>query len=218
MILVLIFFSIIILLILIAFLILISDLKIYIKNIYLSNIKKENNENAKNSDIKISLSIFNKLNFISLKLNKDRIKNIGKKFHIEKLDIKKIEKEVQPKDLLLLKELKIKISKLNLDVKLGVEDVILTSYIIALISILISNILPHIIKKNMYKNFFYDIKPIYKDKNLYEISLNCIIEVKMVHIINMIYKIVKKRRSDKNERTSNRRAYDNSDEQFAKYG
>ena len=70
----------------------------------------------------------------------------------------------------------------------------------------------------MYKNCFYDIKPIYKDKNLYEISLNCIIEVKMVHIINMIYKIVKKRRSDKNERTSNRRAYDNSDEQFAKYG
>ena len=55
---------------------------------------------------------------------------------------------------------------------------------------------------------FYKIEPLYLNHNIYEIKLNCIFEIKMVHIINMIYYFIKKRRGENHEqRTSDRRAY-----------
>ena len=65
-----------------------------------------------------------------------------------------------------------------------------------------------------YQNYIYNIKPIYNNKNLYKINLNCIIEIKMVHIINIIYMLLKKGRK-KNEcsTTSNRKPYAYSYEQ-----
>ena len=86
------------------------------------------------------------------------------------------------------------------------------------ISILISNILPFLVEKEDYNNCKYNVNPIYLNKNLYKISFNCIIQEKMVPIINILFKIINKGRSHKYERTSNRRSYDYSNEQFAKYG
>ena len=58
------------------------------------------------------------------------------------------------------------------------------------------------------EHYNYTIEPIYQNKNIYKIQFNCIIQVKMVHIINVIYIFLKKGRSDLNERTtSNRRSY-----------
>lgn len=51
--------------------------------------------------------------------------------------------------------------------------------------------------------------PMYRFGNSINLSLNCIINVKMVHIIYVIYILLKKGMI-KNERTSNRGAYDYS--------
>ncbi len=57
--------------------------------------------------------------------------------------------------------------------------------------------------------------PIYEDKNRIKLILNCIIQVKLVHIISIIYYVVKKRKEKrKYERASNRRSYDYSYEQY----
>ena len=85
---------------------------------------------------------------------------------------------------------------------------VLTAFIVFFVSTLISVLLPNIVKKSKNKYCDYIVQPIYVDKNVYKIEFNCIIELKIVHIISIIYFLAKKGRSDKNERASNRRSYE----------
>ena len=79
-----------------------------------------------------------------------------------------------------------------------------------MIVFIISMILPRIIKKYNSKKYYYEIKPIYKNENMVKLDFSCIINIKMVHIMDILYLVLKKGRVNKNERTSNRRAYDYS--------
>ena len=65
-------------------------------------------------------------------------------------------------------------------------------------------------KKEKYE---YKIKPIFGKQNFLKICIDCIINLKMVHIINIIYILKKKRSVNKyDKRTSDRRAYAYSNE------
>ena len=55
----------------------------------------------------------------------------------------------------------------------------------------------------------FTVLPLYNIGNVIKINLNCIIDVKIVHIIYVIYILFKKGRNV-NERASDRRAYDYS--------
>ena len=63
--------------------------------------------------------------------------------------------------------------------------------------------------KTDYKKTNFKIIPLYKYGNAINFRLNCIINVKLVHIIHIIY-ILSKKGMIKNERASNRRSYDYS--------
>ena len=52
------------------------------------------------------------------------------------------------------------------------------------------------------------------NENLLNIEISSIFQIKMIHIINTICIVNKKRKGDKNERTSNRRPYDYGYEQY----
>ena len=110
----------------------------------------------------------------------------------------------------VIKRLKIKLSKINLNIDIDTKNVLVTTGIVTLTSIIISNILSRFVKVNKKNYYKYKIIPSYKNKNILKIDFNCIINVKMVHIIYIIYILLKKRRDGKNERTSNRRSYDYS--------
>ena len=84
----------------------------------------------------------------------------------------------------------------------------LTAYIIGGISIIISNIIPHIINVRDISKYYYKLNPLYINRNIYKINLNCIIDAKLVHIIYAIYLI--RKGDDINERTSNRKSYEYS--------
>ena len=86
-------------------------------------------------------------------------------------------------------------------------DNIITSFAVATISSIISIILARNIKKYEKDKYIYSIIPIYEDKPMLKIKLNCIIDIKIVHIMNVIYMMLKKRSGKYDERTSNRRAY-----------
>ena len=208
MVLVFILCTIVILITLFIFMVILSTLKFQIKNFEITNIKENNKHILPNYEIKISLYLFNKIKWFSIKLNNKKIKNMYKNMKLDKIDFKKIEQDFKLEDLKYIKTLQPKFSYLNFKVKIGVEDAVLTSFIIFTISTIISILLPYTIKKYEKDKYYYQILPLYINKNAYEIKLNCIIEVKMVHIINIIYVLVKKRRVGKNEqRTSNRRTY-----------
>ena len=105
----------------------------------------------------------------------------------------------------IIKNIKIRLLQLNLKIDIGTEDAIFTSYIVAIISSMLGIVLPHL-SKEYINNCRYLVNPKYENKNEYEIFLDCIIRIKIVHIIYTMFKIIKKGR-DKNERTSNRRSY-----------
>ena len=156
----------------------------------------------------ISLYLANKIKWLSIKLGDSKMKKIYRKMHLEKIDIKKLEKEFKLEDLKILGKIKPKIAYFNLNASLGAQNPITTAFLIAGSATIISNILAHFAKDNKFKNYQYVLTPIYHNNILYKIKFNCIIEIKMVHIINVIYIFIKKGRSDKNERTaSNRKSY-----------
>ena len=206
MILVLIFLGILVLLISVIILIIVSTLHIQIKNLSVSNMKPKNK--AKYAII-ISLYLGNKIKWIWFNLNDKRMKKMYSKIQLEKLDFQKLKKDFKMKDLKQLPKLKPKISYLNLDANLGVIDPTATSFLVAIIATIISLLLPYLATDLKEKNYIYNIKPLYYNQNLYKVNVDCIIEIKMVHIINVIYYILIKKGRKKNDQstTSNRKPY-----------
>ena len=236
MILVFILLGIIAFVLLLAFIILSSTLKIEIKDLNLSNMKGK----KANYVIKISLNVFKNVKWLWVSLNSKKVEKIISK--IPEIDIKKIESDFKLEDIKVLGKLHTKISKFKLNADIGLENPILTAFLVTFLCSSISIAIPLINAKSYMKNaspskrlnkfynskklnklrnsrklneknYEYSIKPIYNNQNLYKIELNCIIELKIVHIINVIYILIKKGKSDKNERTaSNRKPYAYSNE------
>lgn len=205
MILVLIFLGILVLLVTIITLIIASTLHIQIKNLSVSNMEPKNtNEYA----IIFSLYLGNKIKWIWFRLNDKKVRKMYSKMQLEKLDFKKFRKDFKVKDLKELPKLQPKISYLNLDANLGFISPITTSFLVATIASIISIALPYLAKNLKKERYIYNIKPLYYNKNLYKINLNCIIEIKMVHIINIIFILIKKgRKKNEQSTTSNRKPY-----------
>lgn len=144
-------------------------------------------------------SIIKKIeNKVSRKIEQKIKKNL-KNINYSKKEIVYIIKKI-------LKHLKLESKKMNLELLIGTEDIFITTFLIPVISIMFL-VFFKITAKKINRNYSYKISPVY-NKNLIKLSLNCILQVKLVHIINIIYiLLIKKGRSDKYERTSNRRAY-----------
>ncbi len=165
---------------------------------------KNTNEYA----IIFSLYLGNKIKWIWFRLNDKKVRKMYSKMQLEKLDFKKFRKDFKVKDLKELPKLQPKISYLNLDANLGVISPVTTSFLVATISSIISIALPYLATSLKKERYIYNIKPLYYNKNLYKINLNCIIEIKMVHIINIIFILIKKgRKKNEQSTTSNRKPY-----------
>lgn len=210
MILVLFFSGILLLTLIIFFLLVVSTLNIKVKNLSISNTETKNKAKY---EIQFSLHLFNKIKWIWFNLNNKKSKKIYSKIQLEKIDYKKLKKNFKLKDLKQLSRLQPKISYLNLNANLGVINPVTTSYLVAGIASIISILLPYLAKNMKENKYIYNITPLYYNKNLYKINLNCIIEVKMVHIINVIYVLLRKgRKKYEQSTTSNRKSYAYSNE------
>jgi hypothetical protein len=189
-----------------AILIIASTLHIQIKNLSISNMQTKNNTKYA---IIFSIYFANKIKYFWFNLNSKRAKKIYSKVQLEKIDLKKFKKVFKLSDLKELTKLHLKISDLNLDMNIGTKSPLVTSFLVVTISNAISLLLPHLVNNLKDNRYFYNIKPLYYNKELYKINLDCIIEIKMVHIINVIYYIFLKKGRRKNERstTSNRKSY-----------
>lgn len=164
---------------------------------------KVNTENQEilNKDyiVEISVIILHKIKII-----KQNIKNIdSKNIRVGNRTIST--KAFKKKDInidykLLIKNISVKKVKLNIEI--GTENAALTAIIVGFISAIIGII----IKMPEYK-----IIPIYNGKNLLKIDLDCIIRIYLIHYIyeQILNKISKRKKVKNNERTSNRKPYDN---------
>lgn len=183
-----------------------SKIKLNIKKIRITNIQEGIKQKGLDKEFEIYLELY-LLGFI--KIAKIRItRKLAKKFKVKeefksiKKDVK-IAKEIKP--LEIIKKLKIKTEKFRMYLALGTESVMLTINLITIISTICG-----IVFRNLDpKKTEYRVIPLYNFGNSIKFNLNCIISVKIVHIIYVIYILSKKRRN-KNERASDRRTYDYS--------
>ena len=213
-----------------------STIKIQIKNLEVGNIevrpfrntgnaiediwklKNENDTDKKilkindKYEIKISLKFLEKIPILHLKFNKEKIEKIRKSKRFKKIDVQKITNKIkqnestQKETIQAIKTIKIKLEEFNFIAYIGTEDSIISSYATAFIATVIGIALPHLAGKNI-NNCSYKIIPIYHNKNEYNISLDGIICIKIVHIISNMFNFIRKKKKKKYERTSNRRSY-----------
>ena len=133
-----------------------------------------------------------KFGILKFKLNKEKLKKIisnnKSKIKLEVNDFKEIIK-------------KIEIPKLNINAKFGTGEPNSTAFFVAIVSSIIGIALARKIE-----NPRYTIEPVYVDMNYILLSINCIFEIKLVHIINIFIKL-KRKEYQKYGRTPNRRSY-----------
>lgn len=133
-----------------------------------------------------------KIGILKFKLNKEKLKKIisnnKSKIKLEVNDFKEIIK-------------KIEIPKLNINAKFGTGEPNSTAFFVAIVSSIIGIALARKIE-----NPRYTIEPVYGDMNYIFLSINCIFEIKLVHIINIFIKL-KRKEYQKYGRTPNRRSY-----------
>lgn len=193
MVLVLLFCTVLIIVISIFFVIIFSTLKIEIKKFKISNLEKSK-ENTFIYEITISLEILNKLKYFSLNLNAKKIRKITLKMHLDKTKLKELEREISLSDIKEIANIKPKISYMDLQLKLGIEDILATTYAVPIISTLISILLPLLVEKENLKNIKYEIKPMYNMGNMYDINLDIGIKVKILKVLNTAYRIYKSKK------------------------
>ena len=185
-----------------------SKIRIEIENFrFISKAKRHINKDYK---LIIKLCILGNIPISKVNITKTKLEKMELKEKIKQMDIKLIKNnnKFDKKVAETIKKLKINIVDADLKVEIGTENAALTALIIPFISTIFSVIFSKSIKKS--NNQKYNVKPIYTNENLINILISGIFEIKMIHIINIIYILIKKEGEDKNERTSNRRPYDYS--------
>jgi hypothetical protein len=176
------------LIIILILIILLSTLKVHV--IY-SKIQKKDKMN-----LNYTLHFLNKIKIFDYKHKKKIAKKtiINFKFiDLLKFDLTKYKKVF-----------KINISKFNLYMNIGLENPILASYLVCTIASIVPAIMNMFMKKISEETAYYKINPVF-NQNYLELNFDCIIEIKIVHIIHMIYFLLREGR--KNERSSNTRTY-----------
>lgn len=207
-------FFIILFLMLLILLILLSTIRI---NVNKFNFNNETVSKKCNYSFFINLYFLDKIKFFEIMINEERIKKLNQKMNIETkikdIDFKKIKGNLPSKKEIknVIKRMNINLDEFHLILKVGTEDVIITSAIVTEIASILGIVLAKLIKNYNDEKYRYEIIPVYKNKNMVNLSFDCIIKVKMIHIINIIYTLLNKRKEKiKHERTSNRRSYDYS--------
>lgn len=187
-----------------------SSFKLIVTNLEINN---SNNKIMPIYELKIAFYLLGKIKLFSFKINNNKTKKILEKHFIkqkiENIKIKSHEKSKKQKkfQIKILKQFikKLELESINLLIYVDTKNVILTSYFVAIISSIIPNILKENIKNFDSKHHIFKITPLYKNQNYIYIKLNCIINIKIVHIISM-YKLGNKYKGGKKyERSPYRR-------------
>ena len=206
-------------------LIIISKIEVNIKKFHISkninninkNVNKKINNNGNNNwknrrtFLKISLKI-GKFQWLWINLDESKLAKIQEKLKEQEEKNKQIKEKVNREiknDLKLiiknkklrkkLKDIKPQLKLFKANIQISTKDYIITSYLVAIISIVISNIVPHLVNekqnrasKEIIKNINYKINPIYINQNYYDIRLSMIIDVSIFKILKFLIALVKR--------------------------
>lgn len=184
---------------LIILVLILSNIKLEVKKLHISNKQKELKIDFV---LNIALYFLNKLKFINITIDDEKIRDLFKK---GKIDIQKLKdnKEVNKEVLKILKYVDFKIEYLKLEGYFATFNTVLSSNIYAILYAII----PIIIAQRINGKYINNVQFLNINQNVININFNCIISAKMVNIINTLYYFKKKGGKEKNGKSSNRRTY-----------
>ena len=190
--------------VILIFVIIFSKIRIEIINLkFISNAQKHLN---KDYSIIFKICILKYIPVIKLEITDKKVKKLNLKKKMENINIQKLEKNININKIKeILKKHKFIIKKLKLKIEIGTENSAFTAMIVVLISTIISFFLKNKIENHKKQKF--NVKPLFINKNLINIDFSGIFEMKLIHIINIIYILNRKEGVKNYERTSNRRSY-----------
>ena len=187
-----------------------SSFKINIKEL------KIYNRNIIDLKIIIGIAFLDEINLLQITLNKERIEKWKRNKTIKKI-IKKLQEKIledytneNPIKINKLKEVlknlkHINIKNIEIRSKIGTTNAPTTAFLTTSFTLFITFFIARKVNNTKYK-----ILPIYIDENYFQLSIKCIISIKLVHIIHIV-RLLKRKESDKtNGRGANRRSYANS--------
>ena len=195
-------------LVLIVILLIFSRIKFEVINFKFSSELHSKGHIDKDYEFIIKLCILRNIPILKIKITNEKLEKLHLKQKIKNMELKVIEnrKDIDKNVFKAIKNIKLKIEKINLNLEIGTENAALTAIIIPVVSTIISIFLRN--KIDDYRNQTFITKPLYLNENIVNIGFSGIFEIKVIHIINIIYILNNKEGVKKYERTSNRRSYD----------
>lgn len=187
----LVFFIILSIIIILNILIYFSTIKLEIDTLEINNLEKIK---INDFNIKIYLEFLSKIKWFKFSISKEKIEKI-KKTNLNKLlekilnlqIIKKLKKAkfIKKEGIIVkaIKDSKISIERLNLNAEIGLENIIILCYLVAIIDIIIGISLAKKANSMKEEKYNYAVKPIQTKKFHLKISANVIACVKISNII-----------------------------------
>lgn len=182
----------------IGILLLFIEIKVETENFEI-RIKNKNFEINKEGTLIIRFNILNKINLFKFTTNINQFELPQSKNKYDKIKSHVIKNEnIKIKDI--QKKLKLKYENIKLNIEIGEENAAITAILTGVVSSVVSVIIGKYFSD--IKQINWNVQPMY-NINILKLSLNCIISVKLIHIINTIFMMRKE--GDKDARTSNRK-------------
>ena len=205
MILVFIFLTILILASLTMLLLALSNIQIELKQLHISNIKGKLKLKV---ILNLSILLFNRVKILKISIDNKKIIKILKsgKVNFSNVNISKESKKIIKK---FLKSDAVMIETLNINGYFSTFNNVLSGIIFSISNALIPILISKKLESSRYNN---NVSFLNQNQNIINISINCIISIKIVNIINTLYLLKKKGGSDKYGKSSNRRSYAYSNE------
>lgn len=197
-----------VMLILISFamlLLALSNVQIELKQLHISNIKRKLKLKVM---LNLSILLFNRIKILTISIDNKRVIKILKsgKVNFNNVNISKESKKIIKK---FLKSNAVVIETLNVNGYFSTFNNVLTGIIFSILSALVPILISTKLKGSKYNNNVYFLN---QNQNIINISINCIINIKIVNIINTLYLLKKKGGSEEYGKSSNRRSYAYSNE------
>ncbi len=196
-----------VMLILISFamlLLALSNIQIELKQLHISNNKGKLKLKV---ILNLSILLFNRLKLIKISIDNKKIIKVLKsgKINFTNVNISKESKKIIKN---FLKSDAVIIENINISGYFSTFNNVLSGIIFSISNALI----PILISKKINGKYNNDVSFLNQNQNIINISINCIISIKTVNIINTLYLLKKKGGSDKYGKSSDRRSYAYSNE------
>ena len=186
------------------FIFILSNIKLEIKELHISNIEKKLKLDFV---LNIGVFLFNKIKITNFTIDNYKISNL---FKAGKLDLSKFKyNKAANKDILeALRQNEYEIEYFKLEGYFATLNTVLSSNIYTIIH----GIVPIIIAPRIRGQYINKIQFLNINENIVNLNLNCIISLKIVNIINILHYLKKKGGKENNGKSSYRRSYAYSNE------